>query len=187
MDYLSDPFDGDVDIDYEQPANMPDSDAAALERASWHLRMAAKYANERRQLVDVYQAEMDRLTARLDHRVRILDARIAWHEAPVEALHRALLEADPKRKTIELPYGTSRVRVSKTPRIEFVDKAATLAWAENTHPDILGRTINVTGVKTIANVTDAGVVDDNGELIPGVAAVLDEPSWSVSYDTEASS
>jgi hypothetical protein len=41
----------------------------------------------------------------------------------------------------------------------------------------------VTGVKTIATVTEAGVVDPNGELVPGVEASIDEPSWSATYET----
>jgi hypothetical protein len=68
--------------------------------------------------------------------------------------------------------------------VTFTDKAATLAWAETNHPDILGRTINVTGVKSIANVTDAGVIDSTGEIIPGVEASTPEPSWSVQFASD---
>jgi len=173
------------DIDYNEPALMPEQQAEALDRASWHMRMAARLDAERAQLNAVYKAEIERLQIRQGHRDRILADRIAWHEGPVQALHLALLRENPKRKTIELPYGTSKVRVSKTPRLEFTDKAATMAWAEQAHPEILGRTINVTGVKHIAQITEAGVLDKNGEIIPGVVATLDEPSWSASYNGEA--
>lgn len=187
------PFDDSMfepDIDYDIPANMPEGQAEALERASWHLRMAAKATQERDELAAVYEAEFARLRERLEHRRRILDAQIRWHEAPVEQLHLALVKADPKRKTIELPYGTSRVRVSKTPRVEIVDRATLLAWCEQNHPDVLGRTINVTGVKEIVArfpKLEPGesheVTDSNGELIPGAVAVMPEPSWSASYDS----
>ena len=176
-------FDTEPDIDYDEPALMPGDEAEALERADWHMRKASMLTRERDQLAAIYRAEIERLHLRLAYRTRIYDDQIEWHELPVESLHRALLRESPKRKTIELPHGTSKIRVSKTPRIEFTDKAATMAWAETAHPEILGRTINVTGVKSIASVTGALVIDDNGEVVPGVTAVLDEPSWSSLYDT----
>lgn len=178
------PIGDEPDIDYGTPALMPDGTAEALDRASWHLKMAARATAQRDEIDAVYQAEMDRLEIRRLHRRRIFNDQIAWHQAPIESLHRALLRDDPKRKSIELPYGTSKIRVSKTPTVTFTDKAATLAWAETNHPDILGRTINVTGVKSIANVTDAGVIDTTGEIIPGVEASTPEPSWSIQFASD---
>lgn len=174
------------DIDYETPAEMPAAQTEALDRASWHLSMAARIRAERAQLDAVYAAEIERLQIRQAHRRRIMDDRIAWHEEPVEALHLALLRDDPKRKSIELPHGTSKIRVSKTRRLEFTDQPATIAWAEANYPEILGRTINVTGVKHVATITEAGVViDPNGEIVPGVAAAeLPPPSWSATYAIE---
>lgn len=171
----------DTDIDYDVEAVMPETRSEQLERASWHMKMAARLVAERDELEHVWRVEMGRLRERWLERAEAYNSRIVWHEAPVEALHLALLADDPKRKTIVLPYGTSKVRVPKTPRIVIDDQPALLVWAEANHPDILGRTINVTGVKTIASVTKAGVVDVNGEIIPGVLAVLDDPSWTANY------
>jgi len=184
-DLLRDDPGDQPDIDYDSPAEMPSNEVEALEQASWHMRMADRLTTEAANLDAVYKAEIERLEIRRAHRTRIYRDRIAWHELPIEALHRALHRADPKRKSIELPYGTTKLRVSKTPTLSFTDKATTLAWAETNHPDILGRTINVTGVKSISTVTVAGVVDKNGEIVPGVEATLPEPSWSVNYDSEA--
>lgn len=186
----ADPGGDNLDIDYSTPAEMPGSQADALDRASWHMAMAARLTTERDQLTAVYRAEMDRLQLRLQHRTRILNERIAWHEEPVRSLHLAIARADPRRKTIELPYGTSKVTVPKTPKLVITDKAALLAWAENNHPDILSRDVNVTGVKTIATMPtvdpggSAPVPDANGEVIPGVEATLDMPKWNGTYETE---
>lgn len=179
----------DLDIDYTEPAVMPDDHTAALERASWHMRIAAMLTAERDQLTAVYLAEMDRLVVRLQHRQRILNERIAWHEEPVKSLHLALLRIDPRRKTIELPHGASKIQVPKTPKAHITDKGALLAWAEDHHPDLLSRDINVTAVRTIA-LADAtptpehptGAVDANGEVIPGVEVRLDPPKWSATYE-----
>jgi len=185
-----DPYPDDVsDVDYDEPANMPTGDAEALERASWHLSMSARYQHERDQLTAVFRAEIERLQLRLAERQRTLDARIAWHEEPVRAFHLARLARDPKSsKTLALPHGTSRIRVSKTPHVEIVDRPALLVWAEANHPDILGRTVNVTGVKSIiASGAGEQVVDGNGKFVPGVELSLPGPSWSVSYESEVES
>ena len=181
----------DLDIDYTVDAEMPEDRPDQLERASWHLKMASRLARERDELNVVYQAEIERLTNRWRARAEVFANRIEWHERPVRELHMALLAEDPKRKTIHLPYGTSKVRVSKTPRVRIVDQPTLLAWAEQNWPDILGRTINVTGVKEIVARLPklepgetSGVTDLNGELIPGAAATMPESSWSVSYEVE---
>lgn len=178
-------FPDDVsDLDYDEPANMPTGDAEALERASWHLSMSARYQHERDQLTAVFRAEIERLQLRLAERQRTLDARIAWHEEPVRAFHLARVRRDSKSpKTLALPHGTSRIRVPATHRLEITDKAALLAWAEVHHPEILSRDVNKTGVKQIASVTAAGVVTANGEIVPGVTSVLDDPSWAASYES----
>ena len=174
------------DVDYDEPANMPTGDAEALERASWHIAMSARYQHERDQLTAVFRTEIERLQLRLAERQRTLDARIAWHEEPVRAFHLARLARDPKSpKTLALPHGTSRVQVPKTYRLEFTDKAATLVWAEANHPEILSRDVNKTGVKQVATASAAGVITANGEIVPGVEAVLDDPSWKASYESGA--
>lgn len=180
------------DLKYEQPAVMPANEAEALERANWHLRMAAKRRDERDQLAAVYKKEIERLQIRLQHRTRILNDQIAWHEEPVKGLHLALLRENPKRKTIELPSGKSSVRVPQTPKVNIVDNAAVLAWAEKEHPELISHAINVTAVRTVAGASDAdglkpgdvraAIDTETGEIIPGCEVTLDPPSWSVSYD-----
>jgi hypothetical protein len=179
------PTDYEEDIDYDTPALMPPGEPEALERASWHMRMAAQITAERDQIAAVYKAEMERLEMRLAHRMRIMNNRIAWHEQPVEALHLALLKSNPKRKTIELPYGTSKVRVSTAPKLSISDNSALLVWAENNHPELLGRTINITAVKTVAVMHMGKVIDAaSGEMIPGVEATTVDPKWSSLYEQD---
>ena len=183
-------FGDEPDIDYDTPALMPAEEAGALERASWHMKMASRLTAERNELTAIYAAEIDRLQIRLEHRRRILADRITWHELPIESLHAALLRDNPKRKTIELPYGTSKVRVPATPKAVITDKDAVLAWAEKAHPELLGHTINVTAIRTVAapagEVTvaraAAAIDTDTGEVIPGVEVTLDPPTWSSNYE-----
>jgi hypothetical protein len=188
---LSSLYGSEPDIDYDTPAVMPPGEAEALERASWHIKKAAMISSEKSQLAAVYKAEMERLQIRLAHRVRIMNDQIAWHEEPVRSLHLAIQGSNPKRKSIELPYGTSKVTVPKTPTVQIVDQPAVLAWAEANHPELLGHTINVTAVRSVSRIPEGvttelpGKVFDagTGEVIPGVESTLAPKKWTPKYDT----
>lgn len=200
MDPSDDPLAMDAlleqgDIDYETPAQMPTGEADALERASWHLKRAAAKRDELARLKAVYDAEIDRLKIRLGHRTRILQSQIDWHEEPVRQMHLALVDRDPKSaKTIDLPYGTSKVSVPKSPKVEIVDPDAVTAWALDAHPDIVKHSVNVTAVRSVATPAEPSKVTvgkpgkaidaATGEIIPGVEVTLDEPRWTVSYESE---
>lgn len=192
MTHIDDLFDDTSDLDYSTPAQMPPGEAEALERASYHMMMAGKRKRELDQLKAVYKATLEDLKLRLAHRTRILEDQIRYHHEPVESLHMAIYGADPERATIELPWGTSKVTTPRKPKVEITDEAAVLAWAEVNRPELLGHTINVTAVKTVAKLPEeslpvgvSGTVwdTDTGETIPGVRAVLEAPKWSPSYDT----
>lgn len=178
---FDDALDG-LDIDYETPAEMPEDEPAALSRASWHLRMASMIKSEQIALNNLYQEEIDRLQIKQMHRWRIAEDRIAWHEAPVEEMHLKIIHDDPKRaKTLELPHGTSKVRVPVTPKVHFTDQEATLAWVLENHPEIVKHSV---GIAAVRSIIDKGVHDKNGEIVPGIESRLDQPTWSSSYETK---
>lgn len=196
MDNQPDPVPADLfdemelDIDYNEPAQMPPGEVEALERASWHMGMAERYQRDLDQIDALYKAEMERLQIRREHRKQILQAQIDWHLQPVESLHRALLADDDRRKTIELPHGTSKMTVRKQPKVFIEDKAALLAWAEQNHDELLSHDINVTAIRTIAKPDrdlepgqqGLAVDEATGEIIPGVRSELPAPDWKPKFD-----
>ena len=193
-DYLADLLadDRDLDIDYDTPANMPEGEAEARNQAMWHAKMAAMFTAELEQFSKAAKAELERIELRIEDRKRILRNQIAWHEEPIESLHTALIRDNPDQpQTMDLVYGKSKVTVPKTPKVAITDKDAVLAWAEKNRPEILGHTINVTGVRSIARIVQPELVkpdstgpvvdSETGEVIPGVRAELDAPTWKGSY------
>lgn len=174
------------DIDYDTPAFIPDNEAEALERIAWHARLARAAHAELADVEAMYAAEMERLRDRLDNRQAIINKRIAWHTAPIESYHRMRLEADPKRKTIELPHGTSRVTVPTKPKAWITDYEAATEWARTAHPEIM-RGPNVTDLRDVVQITDDLKVIDpaTGEIVPGVAAEIPAARWT--FDPEPGS
>lgn len=174
------------DINYDEPALLPEDDTEALNRIAWHARLARAAWAERGEIEAMYEDEMRRLRDRLQNRVDIIAKRIAWHTAPIESYHRMRLDANSKLKTIELPHGTSRITVPKSAKAFVTDKAAVTDWARTAHPEIL-QSPNVTDVRVVVQITDdLRVIDPvTGEIVPGVTAEIPPARWT--FDPEPGS
>lgn len=172
------------DVEYDTPAVLPDDEGEALERVAWHARMARKAHAELAEMFDLYDTEMARLTERREHRARIIMERIGWHQAPIESYHRMRV-ANGGPKTLELPHGTSRMAVPKTPKVWVgtEGQAAVLEWARASHPEILRGPL-ITDVREVVTIDDDLKVIDKatGEIVPGLVAQVPEARWS--FDPE---
>lgn len=172
------------DLDYSVPARLPEDDDEALRRIDWHVRMVRRERDELHRLEALYRAEMDRLHDRYAERARIINSRIDWHSSPVESWHRA----HPERRTVELPHGTSKLRVPKQPMVFMAgeDNDVVRDWAITAHPEIL-RGPNVTAVRKVVQIVETGdgwqAIDPaTGEVVPGVTVQMPEPTWTLDTD-----
>lgn len=192
-----DPF---YDIGEDEPPAPtidPAQEVQALTEANRHLRHIARLRHQLATLDAVYKAELDRLEDRHEHRRGIILRQIAWHEAPVIGLHAALLAADPRRKSIELPHGVLKSRTATAPAFVMRDPEAFVEWAED-HAAELVRTKKVPAVDAIKKADSLAVTfpaDDapglvvfteTGERVPGIEAMRPSTSYTVATTEEAS-
>lgn len=175
-----------ADVD-GSPEGEPESidigdEAAALERADWHLRHVARIDREHGVLATVFQAELRRIKERWDAEVERLGRQREWHLAPLTALHAALLEREPHRRSIRLPHGTLKARTETKPSIEWVDRDAFIEWAEDNADDLLRYKVepDVNECKRILAAVDDKFVTPAGEVVPGIVPVPPTTKFSVS-------
>lgn len=127
----------DMEPDYDaEPVDLDPAEAAAFDRANWHLRSIAKLRAQREALVANFQAEVARLQIRANDRVARLDREIAWHEQPLMNLHAAIRSADDTRATITLACGTLRSKRGQA-TWEYPDEEAFILWAREHYPELL--------------------------------------------------
>jgi len=178
-------YDDDI-IDYDvEPEEIHGADNVALERASWHVRHIGELRNAQADVRGVFDAEIARLTDRLQHRLEVLDRQIEWHAKPVRSLHAAILVNDPKRKTIHLPHGTLKARVATKPTVFINDPELVQEWALAHEPDLCPpKQVQVTALRKILVVRDdmRVIEPSTGELVPGVSASVPDPSFSIDTD-----
>lgn len=175
--YFRDDEPGDVltpDGEYEpaEPLDKGDGEVQALSRADWHLRRIGRLSRERDTLDAVYKAELERLQLRHENRRTILEAAIAWHEAPLKSYARMRLELD-NVKTLELPHGTIRSRTTTRPTVIVDDYSAVLAWAGDVLPDVVQQ------IPRIDKRALSAYVHASGELPPGVTLVPPTTTFTV--------
>jgi phage host-nuclease inhibitor protein Gam len=192
----------DLDLygDDEHPAAYDDTppplavgDPDWQRRASWHLRTIDRLETEKARLDRAFDDEIERLRTRRDELIGRLDKKIAWHTEPLTSYHAAILEQDPKAKTIRLPGGELCSRTPRSPRLAVQDPERFVEWATTNAPECLSVKVSAdraaidTGIKfgRFAPVTEPApgdevpVIDEHGVVIPGVVMKLGLPSFHV--------
>lgn len=168
-------------VDYDHDAEtIDDADiTAALTKASWHVRAITEIDFELECARAVFRSEIDRLNRSLAAEVAKLERRKAWHTAPVVALHARILETNPKRKTIALPYGRMVARAQE-PEYEIDDKAF-VQWASVHQPELVRYRIDTSpdrrALKALPVVE--GQVVAGERPVPGVVVTERPPKFSV--------
>lgn len=122
---------------------------------------------------------------------RWLDARMAVHRGQesflrsvLERFHRAVLDGDASRKTIDLPAG--RLTARRLPAQWMVDDELFVAWAVEQSPDLVRvrTTPDRRKLKEALTVRDGVAVDaSSGEVVPGVTV----EEGAVKFNVEVSS
>lgn len=112
----------------------------------------------------------------------INDSR-SYFEGLIFRYHSQVMAADPKKKTISTPYGKSKSRTSKAAP-EQKDKAQVLQYAiENELDDCLKTEVKWGDLKKKLSIVEIGdekvVVDENGQIVPGVKIKPESISYSV--------
>ena len=155
----------------------PDS----MEAADWQVRKLARLRRLMAENEAIANAEIQRIKVWLADENAKLERQAGFYEGNLELFHQALLEKDPKRKSIALPAGTLKAR--KHPdRLDVVDVDEFTAWALEERPEFvrIKHEPNKTEMKRLLGVDGERVVDPtSGEPVPGVVCVAGEISFTV--------
>lgn len=187
------------DVDYDQPAVLPDDEHAREDRLAWHAYMIRRIRADQTRLADEYDAERERLEQQIDalvaplraeirqqadareEQMRIIENAVAWHEAPLKSYALMRYREDDDIKTIPFVHGRSKLTTPKKAQV-FYDPEQTetfMAWVRDAHPEIM-KEPNITDLRKLVTVTEELKVIDTatGEVVPGVTASVPEQTWS---------
>ncbi|WP_031514006.1 host-nuclease inhibitor Gam family protein, partial [Desulfofalx alkaliphila] len=104
-----------------------------INAANWAVRKIAAAQAAIREREILAQAEIDRIKQWLVGETKELQQTIDFFTRLLEKYHRKQIKADPKNKTIKLPYGTLKMRAQQ-PQYQR-DDAAIKEWARVNRPE----------------------------------------------------
>lgn len=174
------------DIDFDAAPEAPQG----AEHADWLLRRLARTRRQTADVRTVAAAERDRVDTWEAGRLEQLQKQADWLEDALAQYHRAVLAREPKRKSIDLPFGKL---VSRAQQPEWdIDPDVFLPWAAEHAPDLVnpGTPKPPTPSPDKAAVKKHLVlpgdpkpgdmvhpVTGDGEMVPGVAVLIREPKF----------
>jgi hypothetical protein len=142
-------------------------------QATWALRKLGYYRSRQSEVDGVFTSELQRLNEWHDTERAKHDRDVEFFEGLLEAWHREVLEADPKRKTISLPGGSLEARQNPD-SVVVDDPDKFFSWALEDKRDW----VRVKYEPEKAAIKKAGgVVPETGEIAPGVSVIPGELRW----------
>lgn len=182
----------DAWADLDDAMNGPDPDYTTepvpLDDAEQANRALGRVARARRALAkdhDMWEAQRSQLDDWFARRKEIHENAEAWNLRQLEGWHRALLDQDPTRKSVDLPNGVLK-SVAGQAKWEF-DTATFVPWAMSTEgfEDLVRVTYapEKAAAKKALDVQGEKAVDPaTGEVVPGVTVQPGERSFTANTD-----
>ncbi|TKI22577.1 hypothetical protein FC683_26675 [Bacillus cereus] len=154
-----------------------------LEGLNWAFRKLTALKAEEKKITTLANVERDRIGQWEQKELKPIHDSVSFFETHIQRYHAEQLAADPKQKTISTPYGKSKTRKSgEAP--EQQDKEKLLQYAiENHLDDCLKTEVKWGDLKKKFKIEEISgekvIVDEDGQIVPGVTVKPESISYSV--------
>lgn len=150
---------------------------------NWSLRKISALKEQEKEITTLANSERNRITEWEQKELQPIHNSISFFENHIRRYHMEQLALDPKKKTISTPYGKSKTRKSKEAP-EQKNKHDLLQYAiENELDDCIKNEVSWTDLKKKLKIVEISgekvVVDENGQIVPGVKVKPEMISYSV--------
>jgi phage host-nuclease inhibitor protein Gam len=150
---------------------------------NWAFRKVSALKAQEKEIKQLADAERERISDWERSEISTISNSLAFFETIVAAYHAKQLEEDPKAKTISTPYGKSKSRKSKEAPEKENEEAILQHVIENGMDDYIKTSLKWADLKKAVKIVEiAGekaVVDENGQLVPGMTVKTGSISFSL--------
>ena len=150
---------------------------------NWAFRKLTALKSKEKEIKQLANVERDRIAEWEKGELSSITNSTSFFESLITLYHAKQLAEDPKAKTISTPYGKSKTRKSKeTP--EKVNEDLILQYViENEMDEFIKNSVKWADLKKSLKIVEISgeqvVVDENGQLVPGVIVKPESISYSV--------
>jgi hypothetical protein len=154
-----------------------------LNSLNWAFRKLTALKSKEKEIKQLANVERDRIAEWEKGELTSVTGSIGFFEGLIQLYHANQIAQDPKVKTISTPYGKSKTRKSgEAP--EKQDEEKILQYViENELDEFIKNSVKWADLKKSLKIVEISgekvVVDENGQVVPGVTVKPESISYSV--------
>lgn len=154
-----------------------------LNSLNWAFRKLTVLKSKEKEIKQLANVERDRIADWEKGELLSITNSVSFFDGLIQAYHANQLAVDPKAKTISTPYGKSKTRKSgEAPEKQDEDKILQYV-IENDMDEFIKNSVKWADLKKSLKIVEISgekvVVDENGQLVPGVNVKPESISYSV--------
>lgn len=155
-----------------------------LNSLNWSFRKIAALKQQEKEIKQLADVERERINTWEQDSLNPIHNSISFFEGLVQAYHAKQLAEDPKKnKTISTPYGKSKTRRSSE-SVEKQNEELLLEYVfENDLGEFIKSSVKWADLKKSLRIVEISgekvIVDENGQIVPGVSVKPESISYSV--------
>lgn len=154
-----------------------------LNSLNWVFRKLSALKSQEKEIKQLAALERERIAQWEQGQLNSIQNSMSFFEGHIQAFHAQQLAADPKAKTISTPYGKSKSRVSKEAPEKENEEAILQHVLENDMDAYIKNSLKWADFKKSVRIVEISgekvVVDETGQLVPGMTVKPESISYSV--------
>lgn len=154
-----------------------------LNSLNWAFRKLAALKTKEKEIKQLADIERDRIAEWERGELSTISGSSEFFETMIAQYHAQQLELDPKSKTISTPYGKSKSRKTKEAPDKENEETILQHVIDNSMENFIKNSLKWADFKKSVSITEVNgakvVVDENGQLVPGMTVKPESISYSV--------
>lgn len=161
----------------------PNFEITDINSLNWAFRKLTALKSKEKEIKQLANVERDRIAEWEKGELSSITNSVSFFEGHIQAYHANQLVEDPKAKTISTPYGKSKTRKSKEAPEKENEDVILQYVIENEMDNFIKNSVKWADLKKSLKIVEISgekvVVDENGQLVPGVVVKPESISYSV--------
>lgn len=171
-----------VEVDQLQDAEQQ-FEITDINQLNWAFRKLSALKSKEKEINQLANVERDRIAEWEKGELISVHNSITFFESHVQRYHAEQLAADPKQKTISTPYGKSKTRKSKEAPDKANEELLLDYVIQNDLAEYIKNSVKWADLKKSLKIVEISgekvVIDDTGQIVPGVTVKPESISYSV--------
>ncbi|MCM3567881.1 host-nuclease inhibitor Gam family protein [Neobacillus mesonae] len=150
---------------------------------NWAFRKLSALKSKEKEIKQLADIERDRIARWEQEELNPIVNSISFFESHIQLFHSQQLAEDPKAKTISTPYGKSKSRKTKEVPDKADESAILQHVIENGMDEYIKNSLKWADFKKAVKIVEVSgekaVVDENGQIVPGMTVKPESITYSV--------